>query len=143
MRIAHWMTAAACAATLTGCYTYPVYQPMPVARLTPQQSAALAQQQPPMSQADRDRLAADNAQVARDDRASSYAQATTVPYAYVAPAAPLYYDYPYYGYGYPGYGYYGGFYPGISLGIGIGGYYGRGFRGGYGGYHGGGGFHHR
>ena len=135
MRIAHWMTAAACAATLTGCYTYPVYQPVPVARLTPQQSAALAQ---PQSQADRDRAAADNAQVARDDQANSYAQATTAPYGYAAPVAPLYYDYPYYGYAYPYYGYYGGFYPGVSLAFGFGGYYGRGF---HGGYHGG--FHHR
>jgi hypothetical protein len=144
MRIAYWMTAAACAASLTGCYTYPVYQPMPVARLTPQQSAALAQQQQsqqPTSQADRDRMAADNAQVARDDQANSYAQATVAPYAYVAPAAPVYYDYPYYGYPYPYYGYYGGYYPGVTLGFSFGGFYGRGYRGGYGGYRGG--FHHR
>ncbi len=142
MRIAYWMTAAACAASLTGCYTYPVYQPVPVARLTPQQSAALAQQQQPMSEADRARLAADNAQVARDDQANSYAQANAAPYGYVVPA-PVYYDNPYYGYPYPYYGYYGGYYPGVTLGFGFGGYYGRGFRGGYGGYRGGGGFHHR
>ena len=105
MRIASWMTAAAIAATLTGCYTYPVYQPMPIARLTPAQSAALAQQQQPLTQADRDRLARDNAQVATDDRANSYAQATS-PYAYAYPAAPVYDAYPYYATPYPYY--YGG-----------------------------------
>jgi hypothetical protein len=129
------MTAAAIAATLTGCYTYPVYQPMPVARLTPAQSAALAQQQQPLTQADRDRLARDNAQVASADQASTYAQAATSPYGYVYPVAPTYYDYPYYAAPYPYY--YGGFYPfypGVSLSFGFHGFYGG---------HYGGGFHHR
>jgi len=126
------MTAAAIAATLTGCYTYPVYQPMPIARLTPAQSAALAQQQPPATQADRDRLAHDNAQVASDAQANPYAQADASPYAYAYPVAPTYYDYPYYAGPYPYY--YGGiypFYPGVALSFGFHGYYGGHYGGGY------------
>lgn len=128
------LAAVAMTATLTGCYTYPVYQP--VARLTPAQSAALSQQQP-LTQEQRDQLAKDNAQVAKEDQA---AQA----YAYTVPAAPVYYDAPYYAYpyayGYPYWGGWGPWYPGVSLSLGFGGYYRGGWHGGYhgGGFHGGG-----
>ncbi len=132
------IAATVAAASLTGCVSYPVYQPAPIARLTPEQSAALANR--PVDQAERDRYAAANSQVQREDQADVDAQrlAATQPYAYAYPA-PYYgyygYGYPYYAYGYPGY--YGGFYPGVSLSFGFrGGYYG-GYRGGYhGGYHG-------
>ena len=126
MRIPSILAAATMAAALSGCYTYPVYQRAPVARLTPEQSAAIASN-PQLSQADRDRLTRDNAQVAQDDR---NAQA----YAYAAPVAPSYYVAPYaydpyfYGYGYPYY--FGGFYPGVSLSFGFRGHYGGGFHGG-------------
>ncbi len=134
MRIPSILAAATMAVVLSGCYTYPVYQRVPVARLTPEQSAAIATN-PQLSQADRDRLTRDDAQVALDDRAErAYGYA---PYAY-APVAPTYYVAPYaynpyfYGYGYPYY--YGGFYPGVSLSLGFRGYYG----GHHGGFHGGG-----
>jgi hypothetical protein len=134
MRIISWIAAAAATTVLAGCYTYPVYQPAPYARLTPAQSAAIAQQQP-LNQADRVRLAQDNAQVQREDAYGQSQAAAAQPYPYAYPVAP-YYDYGYYGYPYP---YYGGFYPffpGVSLSLG--------FRGGFrGGFHGGGGFHHR
>ena len=114
---------------LGGC-AYPVYQPVPVARLSPAQSAALANQ--PVDPAERARYQAADAQVAREDQA-----AQTYSYAYPSPA----YSYPAYSYPYYAYpsAYYGGFYPwfpGLSLSLGFGGYY----RGGYyrgGGYHGG------
>ena len=122
------VAAVAMTAALSGCYTYPVYQP--VARLTPEQTAAIASNQS-LSQADRDRLTRDNAQVAQQDRT---AQAYTYSYP-VAPVypTPYYYDSPYY-YGYPAY--YGGlypFYPGVSLSFGFrGGYWGHGgYRGGF------------
>ena len=64
---------------------------------------------------------------------------------------PYYYPYSSYPYGYPAYGYYG-FYPGVSVSIGLGGWRGGGYHGGFygggyrgGGFHGGGfhgGFHH-
>jgi hypothetical protein len=131
MRIHTLLAAATIAATLTGCYTYPVYRPVPVARLTPEQSAAIASNQS-LSQADRDRLTRDNAQVAQQDSSSPYTYAAPVAPAYYAP--PAYYADPYY-YGYPYYGaYYGGFYPGLSLSLGFRGYYGGGWRGG--GWHG-------
>ncbi len=142
MRLQSILAAAAMAATLTGCYTYPVYQPTPIARLTPAQSAALTQQQP-LTQQQRDQLAKDNAQVSRDDQA---AQA----YAYTVPAAPVYYDAPYYAYPYAyGYPYYGAWgypwYPGVSLSLGFGGRFGGHYGGHYGGYRGGfhGGGRHR
>ena len=140
MRIHTCLAAAAIATALAGCYTYPVYQPVAVQRLTPAQSAALNDQQQ-MSQADRDRFARDNAQVAREDQAAQT-------YTYAAPAAPVYYppaayydgyaNYPYY---YGGYPYYYGaypFYPAIGLSFGFGGRW-----GGHGGFHHGGGFHGR
>ncbi len=126
------IVAGIAAAALSGCVTYPVYQPAPIARLTPAQSAALASR--PVDQADRDRDAAANAQVQQQDQAELAAQQqaqVAQSYAYAYPAYPAY---PYYGYyGYP---YFGGFYPGLSLSFG--------YRGGYGyrgGFHGGGGFH--
>jgi hypothetical protein len=132
MRIHTIIAAAAIAVALGGCYTYPVYQPMPVARLTPQQSADLANNQQQLSQADRNRYAQADAQATQQDQSAQ-------PYTYPAPATPYpYYGDPYY-YGYP---YYSGFYPwypGLSLSFGFGGrFHGRGFRGG--GFHGGG-FH--
>ncbi len=152
MRIASSILAASAAVALGGCYTYPVYQPMPIARLTPEQSAALANR--PLTQADKDRYAQAEQSVQRDDRAADFsAQQAAVPftYGYGFPAGPSFYDY---GYGYGGYPYYGGFYPyygGLSLSFGYrggwGGYGYRGgyggYRGGYGGYRGGGGFHGR
>ena len=144
MRIPSLILAAAAAVALSGCYTYPVYQPVPIARLTPEQSAALANR--PVASGDQTRSAQDEAIVQRGDQADLAAQ-TAVPYtyAYGYPAAP-YYDYGGY------YPYYGGFYPyygGLSLSFGYfggyrGGYYRGGYggyRGGYGGFHGGGGFH--
>jgi len=141
MRIHIIIAAAAVAVALSGCYTYPVYQPMPVARLTPQQSADLANSQQQLSQADRNRYAQADAQAAQQQDQPAQ------PYTYAVPATPYYYSdpYPYY-YGYP---YYGGlypWYPGLSLSFGFGGrFHGRGFRGG--GFHGGGfhggGFHGR
>lgn len=138
-----WIYAAAMAAALGGCVTYPVYQ-APVARLTPAQSAALAAQ--PIDPAERDRYAKASAEVQREDQANLDAQrqaAVVVPYTYAYPA-PYSYGY----YGYPWGGYYGGFapwYPGISLSFGyrggFGGYRGRG--GYYGGGHYGGGGRHR
>jgi hypothetical protein len=136
MRIHTIIAAAAIAVALGGCYTYPVYQPMPVARLTPQQSADLANNQQQLSQADRNRYAQADAQAAQQDQSGQ-------PYTYAQPATPYYYTAPYYAdpyyYGYP---YYSGFYPwypGLSLSFGFGGrFHGRGFRGG--GFHGGG-FH--
>jgi len=137
MRLLTTLAGAAIAVSLAGCYTYPVYQPAPIARMTPEQSQALAYNQQ-MSQQDRDRVARDNAVVAQQD-ANPYAYSAPAPVApsYYAPA-PYYYDaYPYYYYGYPYYGY-GGFYPGLALSFGFRG----GFRGGrFGGFHGGGGFH--
>ncbi|MEO8938011.1 MAG: hypothetical protein ABI277_00105 [Burkholderiaceae bacterium] len=149
MRSYSLIAAVAATAGLAGCVSYPVYQPVPVARLTPAQSAALASR--PITQADRDNAAAANAQAQREDQADQYAQrqAAVVPYIYAYPATP-YYDYGYGGgyYGYPG-AYYGGFspwYPGLSLSFGyrggFGGYRG-GYRGGYHGGHGGGGHGHR
>ena len=130
MRNRSIIAAGVALVALGGCVSYPVYQPVPVARLTPAQSAALASQ--PVDPAERARYAAADAQVARDDQA---AQTYTYAYPYSAPAPVYSYGY----YGYPG-AYYGGFYPwfpGLSLSLGFGGYY----RGGYyhgGGYHGGG-----
>jgi hypothetical protein len=132
MRIQTCLAAVAMTAALSGCYTYPVYQPAPVARLTPEQSAAIAGNQT-LSQADRDRLTRDNAQVAQQDQsAQAYSYAYPVAPVYSAPyySSPYYYGSPYYD-GYPYY--YGGlypFYPGVSLSFG--------FRGGYWGH---GGFH--
>ncbi len=104
------VSAAATVAALAGCVAYPVYQ-QPVARLTPAQSAALANRT--LDPAERDRLAQLNAQVQSEDQASQA-------YTYAAPAP--YYAYPYYAYPYYGYPYYGGFYPwvpGISLSFGF------------------------
>ena len=129
--------AAVAAATLTGCVSYPVYQPVPVARLSPEQSAALASR--PLSQSERDSYAAANAQVQREDQADLDAQrqAAITPYMYAYPVAPVY-GYGYGGYyGYPG-AYYVGFYPwypGLSLSLGFRGGFGGGHRGGF---HGGG-----
>ena len=138
MRSLTLVAAAAAAALLGACAPYPVYQPVPVARLTPSQSAALADR--PLDQAERDRYAADNAQVQREDQADLDAQRRAQVYTYAYPAP---YSYGYYGYGVPYYGY-GGFapwYPGVSLSFGFrGGYYGhRGYYGGghYGGHRGG------
>jgi hypothetical protein len=131
MRSPSLITAAVIAAgvatvALTGCVAYPAYQPayqpVPIARLTPEQSAALASR--PVDPAQRERDAAANAQFQREDQAAQDAQV----YSYAYPAYPLY---PAYSYGFYGYPYYGGFYPfvpGLSLSFG--------FRGGYG-YHGG------
>src|ERR1700754_181989 len=105
----HRIVTALGALALGGCAAYPVYQPAPIARLTPAQSAALASQ--PVDQATRDRIAQDNALVQRDDQADIDAQRYTYAYPY--------YTAPYYGY--PYYGYYGGFYPwvpGLSLSFG-------------------------
>ena len=129
--------AAAAAAALTGCVSYPVYQPVPVARLTPAQSAALASR--PIDQADRDRYAAADAQVQREDQADIDAQrqAATVPYTYGVPVYPSY-SYGYYGYPAPYYGGYYPWFPGVSLSLGYVWRGGHGYRGGYrGGYHGG------
>ena len=115
-------------AALSGCVAYPVYQ-QPVARLTPAQSAALANRQ--LDPAERDRLARLDAQVQQEDQAAlaqSYSQLYSQPYVYAAPA-------PYYAYPYYGYPYYGGFYPwypGVSLSFGF-------YRGWGGGHHGWGG----
>ena len=137
MRNTSLIATAVAAAALSGCVSYPVYQPVPVARLTPEQSAALASR--PLTQAERDRYAAADAQVQREDQADQYAQqqAATAPYTYAYPA-------PYsYGYAYPApyYGGYGGFYPwfpGLSLSLGYSYRGGHGYRGGYhGGYRGG------
>jgi len=128
----HRIVIALGALALGGCVAYPVYQPAPVARLTPAQSAALAAQ--PINQADRDRIAQDNAQVQREDQADIDAQRQAYTYAY--PATPYYYGTPYYA-PYPYYGYYGGFYPwapALSLSFG----YSRGWGGYRGGWHGGG-----
>ena len=46
MRTCSWIAAAAAAAALTGCVSYPVYQPAPVARLSPEQSAAVIDKVP-------------------------------------------------------------------------------------------------
>ena len=128
MRMTLLITSAAVAA-LAGCVAYPVYQ-QPVARLTPAQSAALANR--PLDPAERERLGRLDAQVQREDQADVEAQrqaAIAQSYAYSAPAP--YYAYPYYGnsyYGYPSY--YGGFYPwgsGVSLSFG--------FHRGWGGFH--------
>jgi hypothetical protein len=121
------VAAIAMTAGLAGCYTYPVYAPAPIARLSPQQSAALANGQP-LSQADRDRLAKDNAQIAQQDQASqAYSYAYPVAPVYATPyyASPYYYGYPYY------YGGYSPFYPGLSLSVGFGGHYGHGWGGGF------------
>jgi len=132
------LAGAAIATSLAGCYTYPVYQPAPIARLTPAQIQSLANN-PQFSQADRDRLARDNAEVAQQDQNQSA-------YAYAAPVAPAYYPAPYsydpYYYGYPYY--YGGlfpFAPALSLSFGFRGFYGGHFGGHYGGFRGG--FHGR
>ena len=149
MRRLTWLAAGTVATALTGCVSYPVYQPVPVARLTPAQSAALTGQ--PLTQADRDRFAAADAQVLREDQADQNAQRQAQvlqPYAYAYPAYPGYPSYSYGYYGYPG-AYYGGFspfFPGLSLSFGFrGGYYGGHHGGYYGGYHGGyrGGYHGR
>ncbi len=131
MRTISWIAAATAAAALTGCVSYPVYQPAPVARLTPEQSAALANR--PIDPAQQARDAQSEANFQRQDQA---AQQAVVPYtyAYGVPAVPYYYDYGYYPY-------YGGFYPyygGLSLSFGYRGGWGgyRGYRGGYGGGHG-------
>jgi hypothetical protein len=127
----HRVVIAAGALALGGCVAYPVYQPAPVARLTPAQSAALAR---PLDPAERDRIARDNAQVQRDDQADIAAQQQA--YTYVYPSTPYYYGapYPYY---------YGGFYPWApALSLSFGYYRGwGGYRGGWhgGGWHGGGG----
>ena len=117
-------STAIAVASVAGCVAYPVYQ-QPVARLTPAQSAALANRT--LDPAERDRLAQLNAQVQSEDQA---AQA----YSYVAPAP--YYAYPYNAYPYYAYPYYGGFYPwvpGVSLSFGFhrgwGGHRGSGGRG--------------
>lgn len=141
---------AASTVALTGCVTYPAYQPAPIARLSPTSNTTVIS--PPLDPAERDRLAKLNAQVAQEDQADLEAQRQAAiaaqTYRY---AAPVVVD-PWYGYGYP---YYGGYYspwsPGISLSFGYsrgwGGY--RGYRGGWGGYRGGwgggyrGGFHGR
>lgn len=131
---------------LAGCAPYPVYQPAPVARLTPEQSAALAAR--PVTPADQARFAQNDATVQRQDQAEMSAQqpAGAYTYAYGSPVTPYYSDFGYgYGYGYgAGYGaypYYGGFYPyygGLALSFGYrGGWGGYGYRGGYGGYRGG------
>ena len=121
--------ASAAVITLAGCVSYPVYQPVPVARLTPAQSAALASR--PLDPTQRDQYAQASADAARDDVA-------VVPYTYAYPVTP-YYGYGYYG-GYPYYGGYYPWYPGLSLSLGFRGGYRGGWRGG-GGWHGGGGFH--
>lgn len=130
MRSYSLFSAAAVAFALTGCVSYPVYQSVPVARLTPAQSAALASR--PIDQAEQDRYAAADAEVQREDFEAQRQQR----YTYAYPAYPAY-SYGYYGYPAP---YYGGFYPwypGLSLSFGFrsGGYYRGGYRGGY---HGGG-----
>lgn len=143
MRTVLWITAAVAAAALSGCVTYPVYQPpAPVSRLTPGQLAALDNR--PLDANERDRYAKANADVQREDQADLEAQrqAAVVPYTYVYP-----YSYGYYGYPAPLYGSYGGFYPwypGLSLSFGYRGGWGggyRGYRGGYGGHRGGYGGH--
>lgn len=145
MRTVSWITAAAAAAALSGCVTYPVYQPpAPVSRLTPAQMAALDNR--PLDAAERDRYAKTNADVQREDQADLEAQRqVVVPYSYAYP-----YSYGYYGYPAPLYGSYGGFYPwypSLSLSFGYrggwGGGYRGGYRGGYGGHHHGGGGHRR
>ena len=137
MRSHSIIAAGIVAVALGGCVSYPVYQPVPVARLTPAQSAALANR--PIDPAERDRYAAANAQVQRDDQAAVDAQS----YSYAYPPAYSYPVYPAYSYGYYGSPYYGGFYPfypGVSLSFGFRGGYRGGYGGGYrGGYHGGGG----
>lgn len=128
------------ALALGGCVAYPVYQPAPVARLTPAQSDALASR--PIDPAESARIAQDNAQVQREDQADIDAQRQAYTYAY--PATPYYYGTPYYA---APYGYYGGFYPwapALSLSFGYsrgwGGYRG-GYRGGHGAWRGGGRWH--
>lgn len=132
---------AAGALALSGCVAYPAYQPAPIARL-PADGTTVA---PPLTQAERDRLAQQNAQVQREDQADIDAQRRAYTYAY--PATPYYYAYPAYGWGY-----YDGFYPwgwpGLSLSFGYSRYWGghRGYRGGWrggGGWHGGGGWRGR
>ncbi|HEX4346483.1 MAG TPA: hypothetical protein VHZ73_02870 [Vicinamibacterales bacterium] len=131
------LLAASATLALAGCYTYPPgYRVATMQRLSPEQAAAI-QSNSQLSQADRDRLTRDNAQVAQQDANASYGPATT--YAY--PAAPAYSYDPYY-YGYP---YYDGFYP-FYPALGLSFRFGGGFRGGFhgGGFHGGGfhgGFH--
>ncbi len=152
MRSFSLIAAGLAAVALSGCVTYPVYQPVPFARLTPEQSAALASR--PVYQADRDRYAAANALVQQEDQADLAAQQQAQvlqSYSYAYPgyagypnggyygAYPGYAGYPYGGY-YGAYPYYGGFYPGLSLSFGYRGGYG--YRGGNrGDYHGDGGFH--
>jgi len=147
MRSPSIIAAGVAAVALAGCVAYPVYQPVPVARMTPAQSAALASR--PIDPAERDRYAAANAQVQREDQAAvdaQYAPAYTYAYPPAYPAYTYAYPpaYPAYSYGYYGYPYYGGFYPfypGVSLSFGFrGGYRGGGWHGGRGGYYGGGGF---
>jgi hypothetical protein len=119
--------AAVAATLLAGCYTYPTYRPVAVARLTPEQRAAIAGNTQ-LSQADRDRLVQDNTQVVTQDQGGPVYGTPTPAYTYAAPyyADPYYYGYPYY---------YGGlypFYPSIGLSFGFGGrFHGGGFRGGF------------
>ncbi len=120
------LAVATTAVVLSGCATYVQPMPIPIARLSPEQLAAINSNDR-LSEADKQRLTDQNQQILNNQAA--VAAATTV----ITPA-PIVVD-PWYGYGYPGYYPYPGFapfYPGISLSLGY--VWGRGgYRGGYGG----------
>ena len=115
MRFSTQLLTAPALAFLAGCVAVPYYAPAPIARMTPQQSAAAVR---PLDPAERERLAKQNAEVQREqdsaDAEEQRAAALSQNYAYGA--------YPWYGgyYGYPGY--YPGYYPywpgGVSLSFG-------------------------
>ena len=115
MRASTFVLAISSVTLFAGCVAVPYYAPAPVARLTPEQSAALAGR--PIDPAERERLAKLNADVLREQDAADAEQwraaALGQNYAYGA--------YPWYGgYAYPGY--YPGFYPywpGVSLSFGF------------------------
>lgn len=114
MRVSTLSFSAPAFALLAGCVAVPYYPPVPVARMTPQQSAATVR---PLDPAERERLAKLNADVQREQDAADAEEQR------IAALSQSYaYGYPMYGgyYGYPAY--YPGYYPfwpgGVSLSFG-------------------------
>ena len=121
MRASTVVLAFSSVALFAGCVAVPYYAPAPVARLTPEQSAALAAR--PIAPGERERIARLNADVQREQDAADAEQQRNAVLAqsYGYGAYPAYGAYPGYGgyYAYPGY--YPGFYPywpGVSLSFG-------------------------